>query len=166
MKANSGFTLVEVLIVFGIIAIVGSAGFFYLGSGDPAIRINKGADAIIATLRSAQERAINQEDNSLWGVYLNNASADGPYTIQIFKASTTLLNDPLYLEIPGTSVEQSSLGRGLRFSSPSAGQSESIVFNQRTGKPTTSTIIMVETSYGVSAQVSIAVEESGRITIE
>ena len=165
MTGYKGFTLVEVLIVIGIIAILSTTGFLYLGSSDPSIRLTRNAESIVALLRSAQERAINQEGSVRWGVYFNN-ELNGPSTAQVFKVDEALVATPGYQDLPGIGLEKTSTGRGVQFANPAEGTSTFVVFNQRTGAVNTATNISITTTFGVISLKNITVEESGRITID
>lgn len=165
MIGQKGFTLVEILIVIGIMAIVSTTGFLYLGSSDPALRLTHNAESMVALLRSAQERAINQEGSVRWGVYFKN-ELNGPSTAQVFKADEDLVDTPGYQDIPGMGLEKTATGRGVQFSLPAEGASIFVLFNQRTGTTDTATGISLTTTFGTVALKNIMVEESGRITIE
>lgn len=120
-----GYTLIELLIVLSIIAALGVIGTIDYANyrsqqGFVTVRAN-----IVTVLRTAQLRAIAQEDSQPWGVYFSNL---GSTFYQVFKGSDYLT---------GTPVENKRfLGRGISFAQPATNATSQVVFAKRTGLPT------------------------------
>jgi Tfp pilus assembly protein FimT len=79
-QKNSGFTLVELLIILGILIITTTAVPAYRNFQKESDLINS-AEEIINILRVAQSKTLASEQDSQWGVYFSTTTAPNQYTL-------------------------------------------------------------------------------------
>jgi len=89
----NSFTIIELLIVIGIIAILASFSFLFGLDFYKSQQLESQAQTILQTLRRAQLKAMAVELDSSFGVYLTNHN----YTL--FKGNSYSTRDPLYDEV-------------------------------------------------------------------
>lgn len=70
---NSGFSLIELLIVMAIVAIFASGAVIWLIGYQRQAELDSAAKNIINTLRDAQARSTSGKDFKPWGVYFDAA---------------------------------------------------------------------------------------------
>jgi type II secretory pathway pseudopilin PulG len=122
---RDGMTMVELLVVMGILIILATAvrffpiGFFYTQS------INDDAMKIAFTLRGARDRSVVQKDASAWGVHFVNATGGVDY-YQVFKGDTYGT---------GTVVERVELNGTVQFLTPPSASSTDVMFSKIYGLP-------------------------------
>lgn len=63
-----GFTLIEILIVVGLIAIIATSGFLSLINFRSHQDLKTASRLLVSVIRDAQIRSISQEDDKFWGV--------------------------------------------------------------------------------------------------
>ncbi len=80
-NSRVGFTLIEVLIVIGIMAILSIAGSRNFVGYRNKNRLKLAGDEINSMLRTVRDRAISQEENSFWGVYFRNVGGTSNYMV-------------------------------------------------------------------------------------
>ena len=112
-----GFTLIELLIVIAIIGILTAIALPSFSSFNTNQRLSQAAKQVKNDLRSAQNRAINNVDGKMWGIYFGGA---GAYII--FACDNPSYDG--YVEI-----EEKLLAQGVIASGPSL-----ILFDQISGK--------------------------------
>ncbi len=151
---NRGFTLIEILIVIGILATLGIA---VLPNFLTAVALQdlKGAgDRAVAVLRDAQVRSLAGENQKTWGVEFdanNKKFIMSTYVSGLFEAPVTLVN----------------LKNNLEFRDPVSG-TKKIIFNGLTGEPIPKnpvTIIIGLTNSPANYK-TITVYANGRIEIQ
>lgn len=155
-KRNSitGVTLLELLIVAAIMAILGVAGFAYLGSYWKNINIEKDVNQIINYLELARSRSISRENDKNWGVHFENPSS-GTDFFEIYSTSSDYAS--------GTVSEKIYLSSGVIFSDPSAGNSKDIQFIKSSGKISSNSAVNISSSNGANIQYYITVIKGGSI---
>ncbi len=73
---NSGFTLIEILMVIGIMASVFLFSDFMFASRQPLMQLDMASSEMLSVLRQAQNQSLARRASSSWGVYfdsLNNS---------------------------------------------------------------------------------------------
>jgi len=87
---NSGFTLIEILIVTLIIAfIIVFSSYFYQKFSKSTFVIDESAGLVVNILNLARQKAIIGEENDNWGVWLINTSTQDYF--YLFKGTTSSL---------------------------------------------------------------------------
>ncbi len=157
-----GLTLIELMIVIGVIVIVAVTGGLYLFRLSHSQEVGSAAGTMAAVLRDAQQRAINQQSGLYWGVRFENLSS-GRDRYFLFNTATadakiTAAISEFYLK--------SSLG----FLAPTAGNSLTILFAKISGNwvsaacPSTTANAIVEVGSVVGGgSAAVKVYCNGRI---
>lgn len=124
-KHKNGFTLLEILITTAILAIISSMIIVNLVPIRNKLFFDTDANLIKYIMQNAQNRAILGDNGTSWGVKFTNSISTGN-TIEIFSGNGYSTS---------TVVLKESLSQASKFSDPAIGFSNTIVFNQLTGKP-------------------------------
>jgi|GEM_PF-1529063 len=124
-KLNKGFTLVELLITMGIAVVLGGVAMSNYFGYQSSVTIDGAASELLGTLRDAQQRAISQDQQLAWGVYVNSVT-DGPDYYEIFSGST---------RATGAVLARTTLASDLEFLVPVQGSVVEINFAKSTGLP-------------------------------
>lgn len=107
---RSGFTLIEVMLALGILAVLSTIGFLNLSSFLGSRYARTGLEETSSVLLEARTRATTGQEGRAWGVRIS--SLENPRRYELFSGSSY---DPL-------AVEQTYfLARGVKFSEPSTG---------------------------------------------
>lgn len=159
---KNGFTLVEVLIVLGIMVILITYGAINIAGFRAGQNIEDDARAIATLLQTAQSKAISQEDNSRFGVYFDNTGTAPTYTL--YRVDEALVaTTPLPVVADGP-LQVQALHSGVSFVSPASATGTNIMFTRSTGLPNTSTTITLQLTSDATTQRSITVSSAGRIS--
>lgn len=118
---SNAFTLVELLIVVGIVAIIATLAYANFSGFKNKRNFELDVEKIVEGIRNAQNNSIVQERGAGWGIVFTSASSSS------------------FFEIKQNSSSSASSGKtvmsGGSFVSPLIGQTLSIQFTPRTGKP-------------------------------
>lgn len=156
-RPPNGFTVIEILVVVGIITLVSVISLATLVGRRSRAELDSTTKQIIALLREAQSRSASQEDGTVWGVHLENSSSTTPF-YALFHTSYSATN----------TVSHNRLPSSVRYASSSIawGSSIDITFAQISGEPLASTSIALELSPGGgggSAPERVDRDSSGKI---
>ena len=136
-KPRLGFTLLELLIVIGILSVLSVAGVGYYRNTIQNIQVDETAKNIISTLRDARSRAIAGQSSYNWGVNFVNSSTPNTFYYELFSTPTDYNSASMTIDstyyLPGT----------LTFSSPGSGATTTILFNKITGAAATSSVTLL-----------------------
>lgn len=148
---KKGFTLLELVLVFGIMLVTSAVAFTILSGRKTNTDLTSTAQQVATLLRQAQSDAMAQEKNVSWGVHFANATNTPPfYALFTTSYSTaTVVGSPY--QLPATVAYQTStLG---------VGSTTDIIFSQITGVSSVSTSIrlyMPKENTAFSSTISIA----------
>lgn len=140
--------MLELLLVIGILAILGTVGAGFYGSFSSNVQLDATARAIISDLKFARAKAIAGENRYNWGLHFVN-STSSPY-YQFF--STTALT--YTTDASTTVISTTTLGSTIVFVTPPISSSTDILFNAIRGTTTSSTITISRSSSTRSIYVS------------
>ena len=143
-KYNKAFTLIEVLLVVGIIAIISVAGSSFYNNYNKSIEIKTTAKIISTDLRQMQSKSMNGENGLKWGIHFVNS--DQNY-YELFSTTDSY-------EVGKTIITTNYLPNGISFYEPGTSSSKDIIFNKIVGNTNPSTVSIV--SNGVTQNIEIA----------
>jgi prepilin-type N-terminal cleavage/methylation domain-containing protein len=69
---NSGFSLIELLLVIALFSVLSATAAPFASSFVSTTNFNGATDMVISTIRKAQNYSMNNKNNSAWGVCLND----------------------------------------------------------------------------------------------
>ncbi len=169
-QTNSGFTLIEILIVTAIAVILIGAGSVYLSGFHSEGQADSQAQQITTLLQAAQEKSRGRQNDSRWGVYITN-SVSGQATYALYQVDEEALSGGCEGAcgtpdesgvVPGTILERGVLPTGVSFSVPATGVNQNIIFAKSTGLPATATTIVLSAT-GSQTLKTIYVSANGQI---
>lgn len=144
--SSHGFSLVELLVVIGVMAILSSVILVNVFNKSGRGSFNSTVQEIVSTLREAESRSVAQEGATAWGVHFENATGTSPF-FALFKTSYNSANTVGFHRLP-TGVSYSS-------SSITQGSSLDVIFSQASGVPlATSSITLTLTAGSMSGTIS------------
>lgn len=154
---KKGFTLIELVVVVGIIIVVGAVLFASLGTRKSTTDLTATTQQIGSLLRMAQINAAQQKSNTAWGVHFANSSGSIPfYALFQTSYSTATVVGGLY-RLPSTVAYVTS--------TLASGATLDVIFSSLTGVSSVSTSIgfyMPKQNTAYSSTISIS--SSGTVT--
>ncbi len=157
---NKAFTLIELIISIGILAILAGVGFINIINYRHRQDITSTTQEIVEVLRNAQNRSLSQEATSTagsggrWGVYFNNPTGAGNDFYELFKG-------PSYAS--GTIVSKSVLASNIQFDIPASGSSSTIIFSPITGLPNARATVKISLISSLTVSSTITININGKI---
>jgi prepilin-type N-terminal cleavage/methylation domain-containing protein len=146
-KRQAGFTLLELMIAIGILAIVSViaaanfAGIFH------AISLTSTQKGLVTDLRGAQANAMNGEFAVKWGVHFVNGAT------QYYEVFRTPSN---YADVGKVVTATTMLPASITFTDPAPSTVKDIIFDRTTGVTAASSVTVSEASSGASATVGVS----------
>lgn len=157
LSPRSGFTLAELLVSIAVLVVIGVVVSSSLQRRKPTTSIDTTAVKMVALLRDAQNKAIAGEGYVSWGIHFDN-NTTSPF-FSLFKSayqSTSTIGGVI------------PLSRDVRYASASIapGGSLDVIFARGTGRPTTSSTIILEAVSGTAVvkTVPISVSANGLVS--
>lgn len=148
MKFTSGFSLVELIIVMGIMALLLAISFQSLHDLNSSEALNTDTARVLAELNEARSLTLASKNADQYGIHLD------PNKITLFEgtayATTSATNTVSWLN-PLVKIATSSL----------AGGSQDVVFERLTGETTQNGTITLETTLNGTATRTITVYQTG-----
>lgn len=124
MKSQQGFTLLELVLVMGILAVITTVGFGYYRNFARSIELESTSTVLMSDLKTAQAKSMAGTDNRKWGIHTVNGASD---YYEVFSTPTT------YTDPVASVSETIYLPSGISFSSPGEGVTRDILFSKITG---------------------------------
>ncbi len=76
---SRGFTVIELMLVIGIIAILSVVSFVGLSGRKSKTELDGVSKQMVSLLREAQSRSVSQSSSTIWGVRFENSTATTPF---------------------------------------------------------------------------------------
>lgn len=148
-KKKGAFTLIELVIVIGIVATLSVVGAGFYATQHKAKTLETTAREIASYLKYAQQKSMAQEQGLQWGVHFENPVSGNDF-YALYKGVTYT-----------TPIETRYLPGGITFQTPTAGNSIDVPFNKLTGFSNTRSITIQNTN---NATKTISIFQQGLIT--
>lgn len=167
---REGFSLVELLVVIGIVAIISTIGVNSFLNFKQSKTLDVEVDTVVAEIRGVMSRARAQQDGLQWWIHFQNTSgaANDFYTIcsGAYTTSGTKCD-----EEGGTRFSIRTLPAGIIFLDPVEGASKDVVFAKATGLPTEDKTIAISfNQFGKTIEVNsngnVVLKATGLPTID
>lgn len=134
MQHRQAFTIIEVLVVIGILMTVAVVSLLALTNSRGSEDLNSTAQEIVSTLREAQSRTLSGSNSASWGVYFGNPTNTAPFYALFYgtyTATHTIGHYPLPADLQYLS------------SSITSGSSYTLTFSPVSGIPSASTTLTI-----------------------
>ncbi len=146
-KSREGYTLLETVLVIGIIVMLAAIGFGSYQTFVTTVQFSSAREDIMSDLTATRESAMSGMYSDNWGVHYTNTGSQ--YYYDIFYTSTTF---PSAFTVTTTRV---FLPTGIVFTDPSSiTGSSTIMFTNTTGTTTTSSVSIGD-NYNDSSTINV-----------
>lgn len=158
LNESQAFTLLEVLIVLGLLAILSSISIFGFFGYQRKVALETSQSDIVNYLRLSQNKAITGDDGDTngagdkWGVRFINTPTDDYY--QVFYGNT--YNS-------ANVKEEVHLTSFVRFSDPAEGTPEDVIFEKTSGSTAAASITVYFTADPTQTK-TILINSNGKIS--
>ncbi len=157
-----GFTLIEILIVFAIITIIAGVGVYSFLGYHQSQQVEDEARSLVAFLKSAQEKSIDQESSSRWGVYFDTLGDDRD-SYYLYQVDEDILGAGGYTEAPGSIMDQRALRSNLTLGLPAAGITANVIFQKNSGLPVSGATVQIISEFNPAFNKTVSVSTTGLI---
>ncbi len=120
-----GVTLIELLVVMGLMIVIGTIGYTSLTISRDKLNLSANTQTLYDYARSTHQRAVNQQDDSAWGIRAQGIAVGRDYYL-VFRGSSFDVNNV---------TDIISMPVNVQFIDPPAGSSKDIIFSKLTGYP-------------------------------
>jgi len=167
-QKREGFTLIEILVVVGIMSLFLTMSMFQLRSFQQGSHLQNTTQETAAALRLAQSRTLASQDNSQYGVYFDITTTPHQYTLfqgssyatrDIAKDEVTLINKEI--EISAIDLEGGNEVVFLRLSGQASVEG-SVTFRQ-TEDPTRTATVTVLASGVIEEDSAVVPSDTSRV---
>lgn len=153
MRSSGGFTLTELLVVVGVIAVLAFVSFANFFGAKSSHDVTDTAQRIASLLREAQSRSVSQSSGARWGVHFENSSSSFYALFSSAYSSATVSG---YYPLPPTVAYDSS--------TIPVGSPLEITFKQISGTASVSASIRIYLASNPSLSSTISVASSGVVS--
>ncbi|MCL5006661.1 MAG: type II secretion system GspH family protein [Patescibacteria group bacterium] len=161
MKPNSGFTLIELIIVMALIAIIATVTFPNFFPTKFKYALSKDAEGMVYNIRNAMANSQSQLYGYRWGIHIGGNASTSYYFYQLWYGTSTFAY--------GIPYSYESLDSQITVAGLPLGSSRDICFAAVSGLPVdcssganTSTTITLSTP--INLQQTITVNSNGSVS--
>lgn len=133
-STKRGFSLLEILLVLGIIAVLGSTSIGIYRNFVKNVELKTVTQGIRADLKTARSKAQAGEENYKWGIRFANSTQD---YYEVFSTPTD------YADAGKQIRETIYLRGGVTFSNPTESNNKDVIFARISGTTTEATITAI-----------------------
>ncbi len=135
---KKGFTMVELLVTLGVIAVIATFSVIGLSGYRSTATLTSATKQVGALLREAQSNAMAQSQGAAWGVHFDNTIATAAFYSLFYTMNGTYASS--------VQVNRSLLSAGVCYASSSVpvGSSTDIIFSGISGRPSASATIILQ----------------------
>lgn len=149
---KKGFSLLELLIVVGIMAILGTFLSLNLFGLSQRKNIDSDTQKIAYILRSAHDKSVEQDNSSQWGVHFENPN-QGKGFFAVFSGSYSSSSVSSRIVLSSNNI----------FLNPAIGTSLDVTFLKESGLPSTTTSIKIALSTNNNVSSTITILPQGQV---
>lgn len=150
---NKAFSLIEMLVVIGIVAVIAVIALPSFFGGSHEADLSAATQQIVASARTAQSQAVNQTKDAQWGVYFSNATNTAPF-YAVFNGSS-------YASGTVQDVYRLPSTVGFVSSTLPVGSSLSVTFSGISGAASASTTVKLYVISQPSLSSTISIAQTG-----
>jgi len=154
-KERRGFTVIELVLVLGIIAVLSFVSFLGLSGRKSKTQLDGAAKQMVSLLREAQSRSVSQSGSIIWGVRFENSTTTSPFYALFSGNSYSTSTEMGHYALPSDIVYTTS--------TLAAGAIVDITFAQISGAASTSTSVGIHLFSQPNSSSTITVSSSGSI---
>lgn len=147
LLTRQGFTLIEVILVIGMLAVVASMSTAVYFGFYQGVKLDEARRDISNNLVLARSRAAQGEESLKWGIRFNNVLNDANDKYEIFATVSDYS--------AGTVKETFYLPAAVEFSDPSNGNVKDIIFNKISGAATAASSVTILDSGGETRTINV-----------
>ncbi len=156
LKTNSGFTIIELVLVLGIIVLLSTVSFIALSGRKSKTELDSVAKQMVSLLREAQSRAVSQSNSTSSGVRFSNGTSTSPFYASFVGVAYSTSTERGHYALPSDMAYATS-------TIPS-GTSTDVVFSQISGAVSTSTSIKIFLTSQPDSSSTITISTAGAIS--
>lgn len=150
---KKGFTLVELLVVIGLIIATSAVSFIFILNYRQMRDVQFTIQEITTILRSAQNRSVSQEEGSRWGVHFENSPTGGFFNL--FRGA----------EYENSSITATtSLRSTIQFNTPGTNNNLNVIFSPISGLPNASATVIISLVSDANTSSSVTINSNGEIS--
>jgi type II secretory pathway pseudopilin PulG len=154
--SRSAFTIFELLIVIGLIAIIAAVSFFSLFGRHTSADLTGAKTQIVAVLREAESRSAGDDQGVSWGVHFSNTTNTAPFFALFYSSYAATTTAGYYALPPSVGYVTSTLA---------IGSSSDITFAPLSGAASVSTSVeLYSKADRVLFATTISVASSGEVS--
>lgn len=157
LQRRRGFSLVELLVVVGIVVAIAGISILSLSGRSSETDLNNAVNQISVTLREAQSRSISQSEGTQWGVHFANTSAPTDPFYGMFSSSYSALSEKTHNRLPnGVAYSPNTLA---------VSSTKDVTFSQITGRPSQQLYLDLYLISEPQISLTVTVATSGEVAV-
>lgn len=150
-KSRAGFSLIELIIVIGIISLM-VLGLMAIVKNQTLGNLEGDALIVATRIKEAQTRSITGIDGAQWGIQFDNTGSVAWYAL--FKGA-----------VYSSAIQLYYLSNAVTFTTPAGGTSSTVLFQKLDGKTSDATIVLKLVTDATQTK-TITVSQNGNLSVQ